>query len=352
MNRVTWVRSLVCGLPIAVLCSTTALAAEACGSAGKIVGKVDNKPVSYPSRVFRDGSIAVRAPLAVNPDGGSGSYTVGNHGFTYVQNGLDAWRAGRRVACDAACMTEFAKAEAAGFASAGEEFCVFAMVVEPLSPNQALSACTKGTIAGNGKGRIKFGTERQTVAGTTIQTYASTTSLRHMSGGKAAYLDSESLPVLVTNDSSLLRKIVWVGGQDLHGTFGLIGDVGPAFGEGSIALHQLLRDGSVTTQSLGPIPVGMRCQQPELALKAPFISRPDSKNDACRPGRTPTSVSDIRAYKGIDEYLDFVVLGEADFPRGSNGVLEEVTPASIELVARKAGYSDEKIQEMRQCLHR
>lgn len=302
------------------------------------------------ARLFADGSIAVRAPLAVNPDGGAASYTVGDHGFTYIANGLALWRNGRRQACDGACVQAFRAAEAAGFAAGTAEFCVFAMAVEPLSPGQATAPCTGGQVVGNGKGRPRRGPELETVGGGRVTPYLSTTSLQHLVAGRAVALDAESLPVAVTPRADLLGQLVWVGGAGRRASVALLGDVGPAFGEGSIALHQLLRTGTVTRQRPGPIPLAARCGAEELALAPPFQSRPDLRGDGCRPGAVARSAADVRAYVGIDDRLDFVVLGQARLPRQGSVVQTEVTPAGLAAAAVAAGYDDARIDGMRACL--
>jgi hypothetical protein len=305
------------------------------------------------ARLFGDGSIGVRAPLAVNPDGGPPSYTVGDHGFTYIANGLTRWRNGARQRCDSACTASFKAAERAGFAAGTDEFCVYAMEVEALQPGEARVPCTGGFVVGNGKGRPVHGAMLDTVADGKVQAYVSTTSLRHLVDGKPTYLSSEALPIAVTPRAELLGKVVWVGGGGMMGTFALIGDVGPAFGEGSIALHQLLRTGRVTAQRPGPIPRDKRCLPAEIALRAPFESRPDGgKSDRCRSGHTATTASDVRAYVGIDTTLDFVILGAAAFERSGSTIQIEVTPDSIAETATRAGYSGEKIARMLACLRR
>ena len=324
---------------------TGAVAAD-CGQPVQLKGK--QGPLA--ARQFSDGSIAVRAPLAVNPDGGAASYTVGNHGFTYIANGLALWRDGRRQTCDSDCMRAFRDAEAAGFAAGTAEFCVFAMEVEPLSAGQATTPCSSGTVIGNGKGRPRLGPELATIGGGSIRPYVSTTSLRHRVGGEPAALDAESLPIVVTPRRDLLGHVVWVGGPGRRATFAVVGDVGPAFGEGSIALHQLLRTGSVTPQAPGPIPLAQRCGPGELALQPPFQSRPDLSDDRCRPGRQPRGAADVRAYVGIEDALDFVVLGTATLTRGSSVIPTEVKIDGLADAAKAAGYTPDRIQQMLACL--
>jgi hypothetical protein len=326
-------------------------AAESCGKSGTIRGKSGDQFVELKTRIFDDGSIVVRAPLAVNPDGGPGSYTVGDHGFTYIANGLARWRNGARETCDSACTASFKEAEKAGFAKGTDEFCVFAMTVEPMDPGAAKVTCKDGEVVGNGKGRLAAGEVLPTIGGGTVQGYASTTSLRHLVGGKAVYLNAEALPVAVTPRAELLGRAVWVGGSGMTGTFAVVGDAGPAFGEGSIALHQLLRRGAVTSQSVGPIAVEKRCQDGESGLLPPFQSRPDGGTaDRCRTGYTARTASDVRAYGGIDQSIDFVVLGAAAFERKGSTIQSEVTTDSVQRLAVEAGYTDEKIKQMISCL--
>lgn len=342
----------VVSFAFAVLAFTSALAAgDDCGTPGMLKGKQGDATIALKTRVFTDGSIAVRAPLAVNPDGGPGSYTVGDHGFTYIANGLAQWRNGVRETCDGACMSSFRAAEKVGFAKGSDEFCVFAMTVEALEPGQQKTACKNGGVIGNGKGRLALGELLDTISGGKVQAYASTTSLQHLPSGKKAYLNSETLPIVVTPRTDLLGKVVWVGGKDMTGTFAVIGDQGPAFGEGSIALHQILRRGGVSHQNSGPVPADQRCQAGETNLLAPFQSRPDGgKSDRCQNGFTAKTATDVRAYGGIDTPIDFVILGAAAFTRQGSIIQSEVTPASIEQLATKAGYTQEKIKHMMSCL--
>ncbi|MFL9869523.1 hypothetical protein PQR67_35585 [Paraburkholderia fungorum] len=344
-------------------CATLSLAVAAsyasaqtdCGVPGTITGKVGEQKVQLATRNFPDGSIAVRAPLAVNPDGGVSSYTMGNHGFTYIANGLAKWKNGAREKCDAECTKGLLQAEAAGFVKGTDEFCVFAMDVLPMDTGRSTSECPDGHIVGNGKGQLRKGKIISSVIGEDIQTYVSTTSLRHLVDGSPEYLDSEALPIAVTPTKRLLGQLVWVGGSGLHGTTAVIGDEGPAFGEGSIALHQLLRYGSVIPQKPGPIRQDKRCRGEETAMRPPFVSKPDGgSNDRCAAGRRPVSDSDIRAYSGITESIDFLVLGNAAFRFNPNDriIRTEVTADSINQIAAKAGYTAEKISQMVACLNR
>jgi hypothetical protein len=108
-----------------------------------------------------------------------------------------------------------------------------------------------------------------TPLGEKVQAYTSTTSLMHLVNGNARNLNAETLPIAVAPSADLLGKIVWLGGSGYPPSLALIGEVGRAFGEGSIALHQLLRYGAVAEQKRGPIAVRDRCHDAEVLLKLP-----------------------------------------------------------------------------------
>lgn len=329
-----------------VLCPT--LASAECGTAIQLKGSHET---TLRGLRFADGSVAVRAPMAVNPDGAKSSYSVGDHGFTYVANGLASWSMGKRERCDKACVQNFKAAEKNGFGAGTAEFCVFAMEVEPIAKGQGSERCKRGFVIGNGKGRLVLGEMLPTVTGATIQSYVSTTSLKHLENGLPRYLDSEMLPVLVSDDVNMLGKVVVVSGAGFQRTVSVIGDVGPAFGEGSIALHQILRHGKLVDQKLGPIPVSARCGASELSLQAPFQSRPDGgAADRCRSGYTARTGSDIRAYSGIGEKLDYVILGSARYTIKGQTIQDAVSTESLNQLVASGGYTQEKIQAMLACL--
>jgi hypothetical protein len=324
-----------------------------CGTPGTMTVKTpDGKGTTQTTtRVFADGSVAVRARLAVNPDGGAASYTAGDAGFTYIANGLDRWSGGKTTSCQAGgCRPDFLKAEQMGFGPGSPAFCVYAIEVDPYTAGGKRTACGPGKwVVGDGLGKPKPGPVVEGLSGQPVQTYSSMTSVTHRVEGQTRYLDAEALPIAVAPAREYMGKLVWVGGAGFKPTLALIGDRGPAFGEGSIALHQLLRTGSVTRQKPGPIPREQRCGPGELDLKPPFISRPGGGSaDRCRPGRTPTTASDVRAYQGIDIVLDFVILGQAALPRKGMAVQEEVSLQSM--TAAAAAYTPERVQQMLACL--
>ncbi|MBR8657649.1 hypothetical protein KDH83_30480 [Achromobacter sp. Marseille-Q0513] len=323
-----------------------------CGAPVSLTGKAG----ALSGRVFPDGTIALGAPLAVNPDGGSHSYTVGDHGFTYIANGLNRKTAsGGWAACKTAeCRADFLKAERQAFGPGTSEFCVFAMEVEPYSSDLKRVSCGDGrSVIGNGKGKLKFGAMAETATGERIQTYVSTTSLRHTIAGQPAYLDSESLPVLVTprDHPDLLGRVALVRGAGLRDTYAVFGDTGPAFGEGSIALHQLLRYGAVSAQRPGPIAASRRCG-PEEAVLPPFRSSPDVNGDVCRPGRQAQGATDIRGYAAIQDRIQFLIL-PVRFGGAASGLIPDtVNLETIAQRAAQAGYTPGQVAARLACIPR
>lgn len=102
MSGATVLSGLAAGF---LLAASMASGAEDCGTPGTLTSSKGDSRVLV-TRVFKDGSIAVRARLAVNPDGGKGAYTVGDHGFTYIANGLSIMRKGVRYRCDLDCQVK------------------------------------------------------------------------------------------------------------------------------------------------------------------------------------------------------------------------------------------------------
>jgi hypothetical protein len=309
---------------------------------------------------FPGGAIAMRTALAVNPDGAAASYTPGDHGYTYIANGVNLRLAGGGLlTCSAdgnggRCRRDWLRAESLGFAAGSPEFCVFAMEVEPISPGAALASCGQGrVIAGGGKGRPKLGAPFPAVGGGTVRPYLSTTSLRHRVGGQTLYVDSATVPALVapTSRPDLVGAIAWVrfGTKD---SFAIVGDTGPRFGEGSVALHQRLRSGSIgPAQPVGPIALALRCTAAETGLRPPFESRPDITGDRCRAGHAAQGGSDIRAYSGIDgRSVESVILAGVKLPMQGSTVTQEITPGALEQRAAAAGFDRARLAAMADCV--
>lgn len=300
----------------------------------------------------------LRTPLNVNPDGAVGSYSFEDHGYTYVSNGMNLVENGRTLACHRAnasyCRAVFLRAERMSFGPGSPTFCVYAIEVVPARAGQTLTPCDSRNperrMIGNGLGRLRVGPSLPTITGNTSPTYASMTSLRHTIAGESVYLDSATVPVLVSPEPSLLGSIAWVrfGGRS---TFAILGDSGASFGEGSIALHQRLRyDTMPPAQPLGPIPISERCGPLERGVRAPFMPRAD-RGDHCRAGYTPQTVADIRGYANIEDPVDVVILEGVRLPMHprSRLVLTEVTDDAMATAAAAAGFTPDRLRAMVDC---
>lgn len=313
--------------------------------------------------IFPDGSILMRTGLAVNPDGALASYTEADHGYTYINNGVNLIENRKKISCAergniARCRAKWALAEAGGFDVGTPEFCVFAMDVEPLTSHAEKNPCESSKsrfVVGNGKGRPKKGGTISNVAGGSTITYVSTTTLRHTRGGKITYVDSAEIPGLVvpTSRPELVGAIAWVRYED-HEAFAIVNDTGPRFGEGSVALHQVLHTGKIgPIQTTGPIPVKLRCSAVERDLNAPFISRPElGKKDRCAPGRKTKGMADIRAYEGIAKNVTSIIFARVKVPMEGHLVKEELTPEKLAKLAADAGDTLDKVHKMAACLER
>src|SRR5690349_19679050 len=171
--------------------------------------------------VFPDGSIAMRTKLAVNPDGAFASYTVGDHGFTYVADGIDLWKSGRRHDCREPgldCRTKFLSAAEKDFAAGTTEFCAFGFEVEA-SGGRDPTTCPGGTVFGNGQGKPREAQPLSTVTGAMITPYASTTAIKHTVGGVPTYIDSAAIPSLVSPRVADLGRVAWVRMRSANSTY-------------------------------------------------------------------------------------------------------------------------------------
>lgn len=305
------------------------------------------------------GAVAINTALAVNPDGTAASYTPGDHGYTYINNGVNLIQNGKKISCsikinNRLCREKWAKAEKGSFAAGTPEFCSFAIEVVQFGTGLPRVNCEgrkSRFILGNAKGRPAIGNKLTNVEGQTVVSYRSMTTLRHTINDAPSYVDSGVIPGLVvpTARHELVGAIAWVRYGN-RSSFAIVNDTGPAFGEGTIALHQVLGHASIPlAQPIGPIPLHMRCTMVETLAK-PFQSRPDAVNDGCRPGYQPKSASDIRAYAGIDDSeVQSVILPKVRPPMVGNRVIGELTPASIKAAAIAAGFDERRLSAMADC---
>ena len=223
---------------------------------------------------FGDGSLVMKTALAVNPDGASASYTPGDHGYTYISNGVNLIYHGQRVGCSSPenksrCKESWFWPSRVAFGQVRRSFAYLLWKSKQSSSGGLPIACElprKGRFAvGNGKGRPKGGPSIPDITGANQPTYLSTTTLRHKVNGNVAYVDSATIPGLVvpTSRGDLMGAVAWVRYDGREG-FAIVNDTGPAFGEGSVALHQLLRTSSIgPLQPIGPIPTNSVAASPK-----------------------------------------------------------------------------------------
>lgn len=304
-------------------------------------------------------AMAIRSPLEVNPDGTAASYTEGDHGFTYIANGLRRVKTGNcnPGAASVECRRLFLEAEKARFVKGTEAFCSFAIEVDPLEPGGATTACEDGKLLGNGYGQPRRGNPLRTVANVDITPYVSATALKHKVGGEVVSVDSATVPTFVIpkRDSRFQIGQLAAVRSTAHPDrwfYAVAADKGPPskFGEGSIALNQLLHDGKIhPTQAPGPVPREMRCEL-EDSLRPPFQSKANAKDDPCSAGHLPKDGSDIRAYAGHPA-VDFIILPGKGFSFQGKLVNTELTQKSIENAAIERGYDKRKLDQMARCLN-
>lgn len=76
----------------------------------------------------------MRTQLQVNPDGTAASYLPGDHGYTYLANGVNLIENGKMLHClnhVSKCRMNWAAAEGEDFGPGSPEFCVFALEAAP-----------------------------------------------------------------------------------------------------------------------------------------------------------------------------------------------------------------------------
>lgn len=306
---------------------------------------------------FDGGSIGFSAGLKIDADGAQASYTPGDHGYSYIADGVDLIENGTVLSCREnfrLCREKWILAEADDFRPGSPQFCAFGIEITPWKPEGRVSICKNGRVVGNGKGRPKFGAPFPAIGGGSTRTYISTTALRQDVDGQVKYIDSAVVPgvVVPTGRGNLLGAVVWVSLGNRQ-AFAIVSDTGPSFGEGSIALYHLLTRGRIgIDQPLGPIPVSLRCGPEEKAIRAPFVSAPDVINDQCPKSGHPSSSADIRAKGGIEGGVVTIILSRVRPLMAQGVVLQDIGQESLAKLAEVNGYPIERLKGMAACLHR
>ena len=302
---------------------------------------------------FSDGSIGTIGGLEVDTDGAAASYSPGDHGFSYIADGVNRLEGEKIVSCiknQKLCNTTWTAAEKGDFGPGTPRFCSFAIAVEPWRAGQHTTPCRNGKIIGDGLGRPRLGAPYPAAAGGFTRPYDSETSLHQWIGSTVRSIDLGTVPAVVvpTSRPDLLGTVVWVRYGKLT-SFAIVADTGPSYHEGSLALHQILQ-GNLFTQPIGPILADQRCNSVELAVKPPFHVRPLPKMDECSGNHRPQGPADIRASGGIASDVHILILGGVR-PTMTKGALDQTPTAdTLANLVRQTGYTDAKLAQMDSCL--
>ncbi|NWK94689.1 hypothetical protein DM806_03210 [Sphingobium lactosutens] len=309
-------------------------------------------------RDFGD-AIATSGVLKVNGDGAQAAYTPDNAGYIYLANGMNIIENGRSMECKeqrlSLCNRLFAEAVQKKFVVGSQEFCLFAIEVASLGEN-ALSKCPDrdGFIVGNGKGAPKKGRSVRNIQGGISETYISTTAMQHMKSGTRAQLDALTVPALVAPKArgNLLGALVLLRYENRE-AFAIVGDTGPAFTEGSIALHQMLRYGELKPPSPpGIIAAEERCRAAEIAIQPPYMSRGDNgRDDQCRMDGKAQGPANVRAWGNIGTVkspVQIIVFPKLRVPMNGRLATVELTADYIQHLASRT-MDRARIEEIRKC---
>jgi hypothetical protein len=141
-----------------------------------------------------------------------------------------------------------------------------------------LVSCGGGNlIAGNRQGRLRTLAPVKSIAGQMVTLDQSQTSLKHQvtidGNTKNVCIDSAMIPTAASSLSLTIigRLVRSQNPSSGHSLVTIAGDQGPAFGDGSNAMHQMLAVGKLTNQLAGPIPVSERGKTSVSAPPTPVI---------------------------------------------------------------------------------
>jgi hypothetical protein len=85
-------------------------------------------------------------------------------------------------------------------------------------------------------------------------------------------------------------------------------------------------------------------------VRPPFYVRPSPKTDTCGRGHSQHSAADIRASGGIPSDVDILILTGVRPPMIKGALELSPTADGLAALARTAGYTDAKLDEMDHCL--
>lgn len=304
-------------------------------SASPICGNIERaedgvhagKPyLTYTYTSTEGSAVIVKQDMRVNADGARSAYELNNHGISYLCDGLTAREGANwitRKPCNLLTAEAIASAQIKNnelhFSAQGPELCIFGFHVE--GGRKKVKGCS-GSVVGGGHGDAKAPLISAPSPNGLLQYFISTTSLvnRHVDVTRR-YIDSEKIPFIVI-PGGWHHKQVSLGDyayiyspSDLkinqetlsgpRGSFAIIADTGPKdkFGEGSIALHQMLVFGKLHSRpAYQKLAKDAHYPEPKLILH-PYQDKLDG---------------DIRAKSNINSELWYIL-----FANSANKALDE-----------------------------
>jgi hypothetical protein len=305
------------------LCTIPVLSsATECGRIERVqdgIHEGNQYPTTYTYTTDKGRAVIVRQDMRVNADGARRAYELDNHGISYLCDGLTVGHGAgwiTRKPCGSTATKAIEDAEQKDgwlyFSDRKPSMCIFGFYVK--GGKKGVSGCS-GSVVGGGQPAAKAQLISVPAPGGPLQYFISTTSLRNTTNDKTKeWIDSEQIPFIVIPDKWPHAKIVLgdyayvyspralgIERETLtgpRGSFAIVADTGPRgkFGEGSIALHQMLVFGE-----LRPAPeyqwVAKGKPHPEHAsIYHPYRDRGDG---------------DIRAKSNIDEELWYILFSNS-----------------------------------------
>lgn len=307
-------------------------------------------------------AIIIKQDMRVNADGARTAYEINDHGSSYLCDGLTAFHEGKWITskpCGELVSKAIEKATIKNdylhFASEGPQLCIFGFHVE--GGKTKVSGCSHVTVGGGHEGAKAPLVSIRTANNSNLQYFVSSTSLRNRGGDVTErYIDSEKIPFIVIPgrwqyEQVFLRDYAYVYSpkkfiinevlNEPRGSFAIVADTGPKgkFGEGSIALHQMLAFGKF----LRPPPyqkVGKNDKHPNQAM----IYHPYQDTDG----------GDIRAKSNIDDKLWYILFpGSGDKSINKHTFMENsenVSNGNVQLQGEKAANQMGGIDNIISCL--
>jgi len=271
-------------------------------------------------------AVIVRQDMRVNADGARTAYELQNHGISYLCDGLTAregsnWITRKPCGTLTANAIELAKIEndELHFSAQGPELCVFGFHV--IGGKTGVRGCS-GSVVGGGHGGAKAPLVSVASPDGALQYFISMTSLANRTTDVTKrYIDSEQIPFIVIPGRWQHKQIslgdyayiyspseIGVKQEALtgpRGSFAIIADTGPRdkFGEGSIALHQMLAFGELRTAPAYQKTANGKRHPKHASIYHPYQDRGDG---------------DIRAKSNIDKEIWYILFADS-----TNKMVEE-----------------------------